>query len=278
MMGYADMLVGSLLAGGLALLAHRYRLLTVGGCAALLVAVVAVWALAGWVYGVPLVVSLLLSGLACRHAWATKALLLGPSSPGAIGALSVLARLAWPMMLAGFTSQGALPRMAAFAGTLAVVWADVWATELGMLSRDRPRLLASGRPAIPGTPGAVSPLGLVAALGASGLNGFLLLLCANAQAAQAGLALSRTVQWLPLASTAGGMTGVLTDSLLGGMAQALYHCEECQTWSETSVHTCGRPATQVRGWAWMTNDAVNSVSGLVGASVALGTIRVLSLL
>lgn len=53
--------------------------------------------------------------------------------------------------------------IAATAGALAAALADTVATEIGMLSRGRPRLLPSLRTVSAGTPGAVSPLGTAAA-------------------------------------------------------------------------------------------------------------------
>jgi len=71
-----------------------------------------------------------------------------------------------------------------------------------------------------------------------------------------------------LCATLGGLAGDLVDSFLGGTAQALYYCEQCQAYSETRVHHCGRSAKPVRGWPWMTDNTVNLVSSVVGAAVS----------
>ena len=53
----------------------------------------------------------------------------------------------------------------AFLGALATAGADTWATELGLLASGPPRLVTTLRPVAPGTSGAVTPQGTLAAVG-----------------------------------------------------------------------------------------------------------------
>ena len=52
----------------------------------------------------------------------------------------------------------------AFAGCMAAVNADTWATELGVLSRTSPRLITNGKVVPKGTSGGVSLVGYLATL------------------------------------------------------------------------------------------------------------------
>ena len=154
---------------------------------------------------------------------------------------------------------------AAFAGAVAAVTADTWATELGAFSRVPPRSLTNGRPVAPGTSGGISPLGTgAAAVGA-------LAIAATAAAGQAA-------SWAPAATdgvrlllgvTVAGFAGSLVDSLLGATVQATYRCPRCASSTEQRVHRCGTPTIPERGLAAIDNDVVNAAASLVGAAVAL---------
>jgi len=185
--------------------------------------------------------------------------------------IQMIARLGWAMLLAilsrftGQTDQA----LAAYVGAVAAATADTWATEVGMLSLQRPRLIVLRRRVAAGTPGAVSLLGSVAALGGAWLVGLAALAFTVLRAVllESGL-WNRDLAWLPLSAALGGMAGCLLDSFLGATAQAYYHCEHCDAYSETPTHTCGRPANPVRGWPWLTNEGVNLVGTALGAAVS----------
>jgi uncharacterized membrane protein len=132
-------------------------------------------------------------------------------------------------------------------------------------------LLINRLRALPGTPGAVSLLGILASVGAAWLTGFTALLLRSVQSALSSseVLIDRSISWLPLAALVGGVIGVLTDSLLGGTAQAFYYCEACEAYCEEPIHDCGQPAQHVRGWSWMTNETIDLVSVLVGAGATV---------
>ena len=157
----------------------------------------------------------------------------------------------------------------AFFGSLAAATADTWATELGMISRQQPRLITTGQPITPGVSGGVTPAGLLASLAGGvfmGVITFSLIQLAS---------LLSTGDWflqdwfllliLPIA----GFIGSLSDSFLGATLQRLYYCEHCQTPTEQAVHACGTPARKIRGLAWMNNDAVNFLATCAGALTAI---------
>jgi len=155
---------------------------------------------------------------------------------------------------------------AAFVGAMATVNADTWATELGVLSRIRPRLVTNGRVVEVGTSGAITPLGTVAALAGAGLIGLLAWVFDVAR----GQDTARAVGLL-LVSALAGLLGSLADSVLGASVQAIYVCGHCGKETERHpTHRCGGPTRLLRGWRWLDNDWVNFLSSVAGGLMAAG--------
>ena len=179
---------------------------------------------------------------------------------GGLGALLVVVNALYP---------GGAWLWVAYAGALAAVNADTWATELGVFSPSPPRLITTGTGVERGTSGGVTPLGYLAALGGSGLiAGLAGLLRANIYPAAAILVGVVTL---------GGLVGTTLDSILGATIQAIYYCPQCQKETERHpLHTCGTGTTLLRGYRWLDNDLVNFFCSLVGAIAALGLWAILS--
>jgi uncharacterized protein (TIGR00297 family) len=143
-----------------------------------------------------------------------------------------------------------------FVGALAAAAADTWATELGLLSKRQPRLITTLRPVAAGTSGGITPEGLAASVGGALLVGSTWTILGGGR------------QGVPIALVA-GLGGSLVDSLLGATLQALYRCPACRTLTEGPVHRpCGEPTQRVHGHAWVTNDTVNALATLAGATMA----------
>ncbi|MBW7477003.1 DUF92 domain-containing protein [Paenibacillus oenotherae] len=148
----------------------------------------------------------------------------------------------------------------AFAGVMAAVNADTWATEIGALSRTAPRHILGGKPVPPGTSGGVTPLGSAAAAAGAAFIGAVAALLAPAETAATPGAL------IAVAAVA-GTAGAFADSLLGATVQGMYRCRICGSDTERSEH-CGAAADAVRGFAWMTNDRVNLLSSVAAGLLA----------
>jgi uncharacterized protein (TIGR00297 family) len=149
----------------------------------------------------------------------------------------------------------------AYAGAIAAVNADTWATEIGVLYPRPPRLITTGRKVDSGTSGGVSLLGLLASLVGAATIG-LIGVFVDGQSWDINLL---------LAATLGGTCGSLFDSFLGATLQAIYHCPQCDKETERyPYHLCGTRTQQVRGLSWLRNDGVNFLASVLGGLVALG--------
>jgi uncharacterized protein (TIGR00297 family) len=171
---------------------------------------------------------------------------------GGLGTLLVLAYAAYP---------GAAWIWIAFAGAMAAVNADTWATEMGVFSAIPPRLISNGKKVEAGTSGGVTPLGYLAALGGATL--ITVLAAAFTPGRNTLIQLSTIIL--------GGVAGSSFDSLLGATVQAIYYCPTCQKETERHPrHSCGSQTQHVRGWRWLNNDWVNFACSLAGSLVAVG--------
>ncbi len=172
--------------------------------------------------------------------------------------------------------------LAAFVGALAAVNADTWATEIGVLSRQPPRLITSGARVPVGTSGGITLLGTTAALlgGAFiGLSAIALILLSRALPFMPGSPAPQLpgpptplLPSLPALLAIGSLAGVLSalfDSLLGATVQRVYVCAVCGKETERPVHH-ERPTRPLRGWPWLDNDGVNFLASVVGAALGAG--------
>jgi uncharacterized protein (TIGR00297 family) len=148
----------------------------------------------------------------------------------------------------------------AFAGSLAAANADTWATELGVLSSVKPRLITTGRAVAAGTSGAVSLAGLLSAAAGAGFIAVL--------AALPWVEVPHPLDSLPviLLVASAGLTGSLIDSVLGATVQSIYFCPACQKETERHpLHSCSAETVKQRGLEGMDNDMVNLSCTLGGA-------------
>lgn len=251
----------SLLVGGLA---YWRGSLTAGGWAGAVVTGTATVGFGGWAWGLTLIAFFVSSSLLSRFRQGYKQRVVGEKfeKGGRRDLWQALANGGVGALLALLYALGGEPPLllGAFAGVMATVNADTWATELGVLNRRPPRLITTLRPVPPGTSGGVSGLGLLATLGGAALVGATLALVLLAERGQwrAGL--------LP-AALLGGLAGSLSDSLLGATLQALYRAPDGQE-TERAHDAAGRPNQPLRGLRWLNNDLVNLISSLVGGLVA----------
>jgi uncharacterized protein (TIGR00297 family) len=147
-----------------------------------------------------------------------------------------------------------------FLGAVSTAAADTLATEIGLLSRNEPRLITKLSERVNrGVSGGVSPLGALASL----LGAFIV----------GGTSLTFTFGGFSVGKTFtlvlfSGFLGSTLDSVLGATIQARYTCPVCGKITEQKHH-CGKSATLIQGWKNVDNDVVNFISTVFGAVIAL---------
>ncbi len=244
-----------LVAALLAVTAHRVRALSAGGAAA--AAVVGTCCLLGGVDWVALLLFFFISSTVLS-AWrddARRALLNGMVDKGAArdawqvganGAVFALAALGWSL-------APAMVWRAIGVGAIGAATADTWSTEVGTVRGGTPRHILNGRTLPHGASGGITAVGTLA-----GVIG-----------ATAVALLAVGLRWrVPFVATvAGGIAGLVADSLLGATLQERRWCNACGRMTERRVHNCAT-RTEVRGGLrGYTNDAVNLTSVILGALV-----------
>lgn len=168
--------------------------------------------------------------------------------------------VAWGLMLV----WGHLPEMGtevhrvlyvAGCGAFAAAAADTWATEVGTRVATPPRSIVTGAPVPVGTSGGVSLGGtLGGVLGAASVGG-----------AVGAVGATEAMVRLGLIVTAAGVAGMLADSLAGATVQAQY----IDPIADRPVDRPPTPgAVPARGWRGLTNDAINIIGTLAGATGA----------
>jgi len=252
---------GVVLACLVALAAVRARSLTVGGAvAATIVGTVAVAADWGWaaLLLVYFTSSSLLSRLgASRKAARTAGMI---EKHGARDAWQVLANGAvfTVALVVSMVAPFPVCDTAAFAAAcaLSASAADTWATEIGTLAGHTPRSILTWRPMNVGESGGVTSVGWLGALAG-----------ATVVAAAAAVFVPESTEFSIVVIA--GIVGTTVDSLAGATIQHRRWCDTCGRMTEMHVHTCGTRTRHLRGVTWIENDAVNLISTLSGAMVAV---------
>lgn len=258
-------LLGLLLSSGVGLLAYRRRSLTRSGVVGAIITGTTTVGLGGWSWGFSLIFFFVSSSLLSRFRERDKVVIAEDKfSKGserdifqvaANGGVATLAALCY-----GLSSSSRVHSMceAGYIGAFAAATADTWATELGTLSTQLPRLITPGKRTTPGTSGGITLLGTsVAAAGATALGLFYALLR------------GQRLLTLSLIALISGLAGSLFDSLLGATVQAMYYCPMCKKETERRIHNCGTHTIPLRGIPWMNNDGVNLLATALGAGVAI---------
>ncbi len=267
-MSFRNLSVGLILSIVIALAGYKKRSLSRSGAAGAILIGTITFGLGGWTWGCLLIAFFISSSLLSHYKLGEKGHLAEKfAKAGARDLGQTLANGGWGAVLAILYTLRPNPLLfIAFVGAMAAVNADTWGTEIGVLSPSPPRLITSGRRVPPGTSGAISLLGTIAALLGALLIGLLAFTLAQmATSTEIGEPSLR----LAFLAALGGLAGSLFDSLLGATVQGIYYCEACGKETESPVHRCGRKARQLRGWRWLDNDVVNFLCSVAGSLVTV---------
>ncbi|OAS85075.1 MULTISPECIES: DUF92 domain-containing protein [Metabacillus] len=144
-----------------------------------------------------------------------------------------------------------------FCISIAAANADTWASEVGTLSKRKPRLLLTLKKVERGTSGAVSILGTSAALAGATFISII-----------AGILFSISFYFM-LCIVIFGFIGNILDTLLGQTIQVKYKCNVCEKITEKQIH-CSNSGTKLTKYSFLNNDAVNLLS--IASATILGFI------
>lgn len=158
----------------------------------------------------------------------------------------------------------------AFMGGIVTMTADTLGTEIGLLSKSKPRLITNFTKVEPGTSGGVTILGeLGGVLGASIVSGAGWIIYIIQRI------IGVPVAFLPLfgfeivlIGIISGLAGCAVDSIIGATVQGIFECQgTCGKITEKKKH-CGVPAKHLRGWKILENNMVNFTAAASGAVIA----------
>ncbi|MFQ6112667.1 MAG: DUF92 domain-containing protein [bacterium] len=259
-------LLGGTLSLVIALLSYRFRFLSFGGAVLAFFMGWVIFSLGRLPFSIPILVFFISSSLLSKVGRIEKmelSSLAEKSSRRDFG--QVLANGVLPSLSLVIWYQFKKPFWCLlYLVALASASADTWATEIGVLSNSLPRNILNFKKVQRGASGAVSFLGMSAALAGALIIGISALYAFRSESI---ISLGwRHILFLTII----GFIAQTSDSLLGASTQGQYLCVKCGQITERNIHCSGFRTKLISGWKWINNDVVNFLSSLSG--VLLGWI------
>ena len=163
-----------------------------------------------------------------------------------------------------FSSKGTstLPAYlwSAYVAHYACCTADTWASELGVLSTSKPRLITTLREVPSGTNGGISLLGTAASVAGGFFIGLIFWFIPIVFWYDYTLYLQYP---MVIVSTICGLLGSMIDSLLGATVQATYYSNERKCIVKKKTDSKDSSIVLVSGYDFITNEFVNFLSTLI---------------
>ena len=260
---FIEIILGLLIISIMSILAFRLRYLDRGGVIAGIVIGSIILIGFGWSALILMMVFFTFSTFSTRLRYSYKRQLgFGQEKGGKRGWRNTLANggIAASSALASLFLGGVIFHVI-FLGAIATSMADTLATEIGLLSRSKPRLITNLRKKVgAGTSGGVSSLGELMVVSGSLLIGIL----------------ASFLEFFPmpileviLIALSGGLIGSHIDSILGATIQSINRCLVCGAITESNNHH-NKPTESFKGFRIIENNIVNFLSTLAGALAAVG--------
>jgi uncharacterized protein (TIGR00297 family) len=260
------MAVGALLILLLSILAYRFRAMDALGLAAGGVMGLIILYSGGWAWLTLLLAFFVVASLATKYRYSyrrkhatneEKNMIRGWPNTLANGGIATVAAIIELYRPSGLWA-------AMFLGAVGTALGDTLATELGLLSKSKPRRITDLKPVEPGTSGGITPLGLTAQLAGPLFLGATALAVGFRAGGPLGILLPTVV---------GGFSGGCLDSLIGATIQGVNRCQVCGRMTEALTHH-GKPTRTLQGVRAIDNNMVNFLAtlfgGLVGMALYLG--------
>lgn len=151
----------------------------------------------------------------------------------------------------------------AYAVSFGVSTSDTWASEVGVLSKNKPISILNFKPIEKGMSGGISILGTIFAFLGSAFISIIFFIAYMVIYNNIQQGINYSLLCLLL-----GFLGSVIDSILGASIQAQYYCEDTKGFTEKRVYK-NKTNKLVKGFSIVNNDVVNFSSNLISTLLAL---------
>jgi len=256
-----NLLVGAALALVLVFISIKLKFLTYSGGLAAFILAVPIFGFGGIKWSAPVLAFFILSSMLTKYSESrnpqTKSLF---SKTGKRDHIQVFANGGVAAVLVVinqiFSGESELI-YALFVSSLAAVCADTWATETGILFKNKTVSILNFKNVAPGTSGGISIAGTIGAI----TGAFIIALSSL-------FWIGQNIFNYIILITAAGLFGSLVDSFIGAALQRKNICRVCRKITEKSEH-CGEKVNHYSGVKWVSNDFVNFCCSAAGALFTL---------
>jgi len=147
--------------------------------------------------------------------------------------------------------------LAAFIASIAIATGDTLATEIGLLSSNKPRLITNFKEVETGKSGGITLLGSIASI--------------------IGIIIITISSWIIgfsfnnysiMAIMIGSFLGIIIDSVIGATIQAQYYCDECKKFTELQIHH-EKKNRLISGFGFVDNNIVNLLATTIGSGLSI---------
>ena len=145
----------------------------------------------------------------------------------------------------------------AFIASIAIATGDTLATEIGLLSSNKPKLITNFKDVEAGKSGGITILGIFASI-----IGIIIIIISS-------LVIGFVLNYYSIfAIIIGSFVGILIDSIIGATIQAQYYCVDCKKYSELQYHH-KKKNELTKGYSFIDNNIVNLLSTTIGSVLSI---------